>query len=41
MHHASHLAGLAPFVLFVLFCYWAGQPSSSPSRSADRRDEDR
>jgi len=27
MHHASHLAGLAPFVLFVLFCYWAGQPS--------------
>jgi len=36
MHHA-HAAALLPLVLFVLFCYWAGQPSEKPaSKSPDR-----
>jgi len=37
MHHAHNFAALAPFVLFVLFCYWAGQPSErAASKSTDR-----
>jgi len=34
MHH--HASALLPLVLFVLFCYWAGQPSDRPARREDR-----
>ena len=38
MHHAHNLAALAPFVLFVLFCYWAGQPSDRKSPEPPSKD---